>query len=137
MSLLVKLYVFLALLVDLDLFFKSFLSVLSDFSIFLFEGLAFLIDFGKFFLNLNHQLLISDGHYISKEDELVMIIEDIHYVLGRFFFKHLGFDLFSKFVQVGFEDFMSFLPNFDLLLPIFICYKLSEEFFQSVFSIRP
>jgi hypothetical protein len=82
MSLLVKLEVFFTFIIDLDLLFQSFLSVLSYLPIFLFKSLAFLIDLGELFFDLNHQLLISDGHYIPKEYELVVIIEDIHDVLG-------------------------------------------------------
>lgn len=134
---LVKLYVFLTFLINFDLLFKPLLSVLSNLSIFLFKSLAFLIDFGELLLDLNHQLLISDGHYIPKEDKLIVAIEDIHYILGRFFFQDFCFDLTPKFVKIGPENIMSSFSKLYLLLPIFICDKLSEEFLQRVFSVCP
>lgn len=135
MSLLVKLDIFFALMIDLDFLFQSFLSVLSNLPILLLESLAFLIDLGELLLDLNHQLLISDGHHIPEEDELIVVIEDVHDILNGFLFQDFCFDFASKFVEVSLEDFMGSFSKFYLLLPILIGDKLSEKFLQPIFSI--
>jgi hypothetical protein len=55
---------------------------LSYLSILLLEGLSFLIYLCELFFDLDHDLIVSDYHKISKEDELVVIDEDISNVFS-------------------------------------------------------
>lgn len=98
--------------------------------IFLIESLSLLVDLRKLLFNFDHQLLVTNNHEISKEDELIMIVEDVCNVLCRFFFDHFLFDLVSELIEISLQEFMGFFADFDLLLAIFVGYELSEELFE-------
>lgn len=99
-------------MIDLDLLLDPLLHILPYLAILFFEYFALLVYLRKFFFYFNHQLLVSNNHDVSEENELIVIRKYVSNVLHSFFFDHFCLHFASKSIQIGFKDVMSLFANF-------------------------